>query len=82
LGYQTRLEGEREGAEYASFGNAQMVASANLKRGETLLRLAQSVQQKLDKALEGNEGFKRFMDNCLSWFLLVLWFYTDPFVSR
>ena len=76
LGIKQDLSRERKGkgkdvAEYASFGNAQMIASANLKRGETLMRLAQSVQHKLDEALEGNEGLKRFMDNCVSCFLLV-----------
>ena len=77
LGIKQDLGRERKGkgkdvAEYASFGNAQMIASANLKRGETLMRLAESVQQKLDKALEANEGLKRFMDNCLSCFLFVV----------
>ena len=59
-------KGKGKEAEYASFGAAKSVAAANcnLKRGETLVRLAQTVQQKLDKALEGNEGPKRFMDNC------------------
>jgi len=76
LGIKQDLSRERKGkgkdvAEYASFGNAQMIASANLRRGETLMRLAESVQQKLDKALEANEGLKRFMDNCLSCFLFV-----------
>jgi hypothetical protein len=75
LGMKQDLSRERKGkgkdaAEYASFGNAQTIASANLKHGETLMRLAQGVQHKLDKALEGNEGLKRFMDNCLACFLL------------
>lgn len=51
-------------SEYASISTANATASAHLKRGETLVRLAQTVEQKLDKALEGNEGLKRFMDNC------------------
>ena len=59
----------KDAAEYASFGSAQ---GANLKRRETLMRHAQGVQQRLDKALEGNEGLKRFMDNCL-YFLLCFW---------
>lgn len=58
-------DGKGKGQEYANSGNVQMIASANLKCGETIMRLAQSVQQKLDRALEGNEGLKRFMDNCL-----------------
>jgi hypothetical protein len=71
LGIKQELSREKKGkgrdhaAEYAGFGNAQTIALANLKRGETLVRLAESVQQKLDKALEGNEGLRRFMDNCL-----------------
>ena len=68
LGLKQDLTKDKKGkgkeAEYASFGAAKSVAAANLKRGETLVRLAQTVQQKLDKALEGNEGLKRFMDNC------------------
>lgn len=58
---QDLTKGKGKEAEYASFGAAK---TANLKRGETLVRLAQTVQQKLDKALEGSEGLKRFMDNC------------------
>lgn len=58
---QDLTKGKGKEAEYASFGAAK---AANLKRGETLVRLAQTVQQKLDKALEGSEGLKRFMDGC------------------
>ncbi len=57
-------KGKTKEAEYASVSAGKAIASANLKRGETLVRLAQTVQQKLNKALEGNEGLKRFMDNC------------------
>ncbi len=68
LGVKQDLAKDKKGkgkeAEYASFGAAKSIASANLKRGETLERLAQTVQQKLDKALESSEGLKRFMDNC------------------
>jgi len=38
-------------------------AAANLKHGETLTRLTETVQARLDKAIEGNEGLKRFMDS-------------------
>lgn len=40
-------------------------AIANLKHGETLSRLAETVQQKLDKAVEGNEGLTKFMNQCM-----------------
>ncbi|KAF9565860.1 hypothetical protein CPC08DRAFT_629181 [Agrocybe pediades] len=49
--------------EYAGVINYGSVAAANLKPGETLARLAQSVQTRLRKAVEGNEGLRRFMDN-------------------
>ena len=38
--------------------------SSLLKHGETLLRLAENVQKQLDSAVEGNEGLRKFMDNC------------------
>ncbi|KDR80755.1 hypothetical protein GALMADRAFT_207733 [Galerina marginata CBS 339.88] len=50
-------KGKGKELEYAGIG------SANLKHGETLTRLAETVQTKLDKAVEGNEGLRRFMDN-------------------
>lgn len=40
-------------------------AAASLKHGETLTRIAETVQAKLGKAVEGNEGLKKFMDNCM-----------------
>ncbi|KAF9474751.1 hypothetical protein BDN70DRAFT_884463 [Pholiota conissans] len=39
------------------------IAPAHLKPGETLTRLAETVQSKLDKAVIDNEGLKRFMDS-------------------
>ena len=49
--------------EYAGINAA--AAAANLKHGETLTRIVETVQTKLDKFVEGNEGLKRFMDNCM-----------------
>ena len=37
-----------------------------LKQGDTLIRLAEDVQRRLDIAVQGNEGLKRFMDHCMS----------------
>jgi len=48
--------------EYAGVNAA--AAAASLKHGETLTRIAETVQTKLEKVVEGNEGLKRFMDNC------------------
>lgn len=49
---------DRKGKEKASW--------LNLKHGETLIRLAEDVQQRLDNAVESNDGLKRFMDHCES----------------
>lgn len=51
--------------EYAGVINFGSAAAANLKPGETLTRLAESVQSRLRKVVEGNEGLRRFMDNCM-----------------
>ncbi|KAF8809498.1 hypothetical protein BYT27DRAFT_7094051 [Phlegmacium glaucopus] len=40
----------------------KQTAIANLKHGETLSRLAEMVQQKLNKAVQGNEGLTKFMN--------------------
>src|SRR6202167_12233 len=40
--------------------------SNELKHGETLIRLAEDIQQRLDTAVESNDGLKRFMDHCAS----------------
>jgi len=37
--------------------------SNELKHGETLIKLAEDVQQRLDTAVENNDGLKRFMDH-------------------
>jgi hypothetical protein len=34
------------------------------KSGESLARMAEHVQKKLDAIVEGNEGLKRFMNHC------------------
>jgi hypothetical protein len=39
---------------------------SELKHGQTLIRLAEDVQRRLDTAVESNEGLKRFMDHCTS----------------
>jgi hypothetical protein len=38
---------------------------AELKHGETLIRLAEDVRRRLDTAVESNDGLKRFMDHCM-----------------
>jgi hypothetical protein len=35
-----------------------------LKHGETIVRLAEDVQTRLEEVVESNEGLKRFMDHC------------------
>jgi hypothetical protein len=40
-----------------------------LKNGQTLMRLAEDIQRSLEGVVESNEGLKRFMDHCLSYFL-------------
>jgi hypothetical protein len=40
-------------------------AAASLKHGETLTRMTEMVQTQLGKVVEGNEGLKKFMDNCM-----------------
>ncbi|KAF9530392.1 hypothetical protein CPB83DRAFT_875102 [Crepidotus variabilis] len=57
------FKGKGREADYAAVNATQAIAAANLKPGDTLVRLAQTVQVKLDKALDGNEGLKRFMDS-------------------
>jgi hypothetical protein len=37
-----------------------------MKHGETLVRLAEEVQRRLNAVVSSNEGLKRFMDHCLS----------------
>lgn len=44
--------------------------AALLKHGETLVRLADDVQNRLDAIVEANEGLKRFMAQCESLLLL------------
>jgi hypothetical protein len=38
-----------------------------VKSGESLARMAEDVQKKLDAIVEGNEGLKRFISHC-RWF--------------
>jgi hypothetical protein len=38
-----------------------------MKHGETLVRLAEEVQRRLNAVVSSNEGLKRFMDHCLSY---------------
>lgn len=37
-----------------------------LPQGHTLIRAAEDVQRRLDGAVEGNDGLRRFMDQCAS----------------
>ena len=37
----------------------------SLKHGETVSRLAEMVQRNLNKAVQGNEGMTKFMDQCM-----------------
>lgn len=37
-----------------------------LKQGETLTRMAEDIQRRLDAIVEGNDGLKRFIDHCSS----------------
>jgi len=43
-------------------GVKQDLGGASLKHGETVSRLAEMVQRKLNKAVQGNEGLTKFMD--------------------
>lgn len=46
-----------------------------LKKGETLWKLAEDVQKRLHAAVDSNEGLKRFMHNCqfiIIYFLILL----------
>ena len=54
-------KGKAREFEYAGVSST---AAANLKHGETLTRLTEVVQSRLDKAVEGNEGLRRFMESC------------------
>lgn len=38
--------------------------SDDVKSGESLARMAEDVQKKLDAIVEGNEGLKRFINHC------------------
>jgi len=38
--------------------------SASLSQGETLVRLTEGVQRRLEKVMDGNDGVKRFVDKC------------------
>jgi len=35
-----------------------------LKNGDTLLRVAEDIQRRLDAVVDSNDGLKRFMDSC------------------
>jgi P-type Cu+ transporter len=49
-------------------GVKQDLGRASLKHGETVSRLAETVQRNLNKAVQGNEGLTKFMDQCMSSF--------------
>jgi hypothetical protein len=46
-------------------GVKQDLGRASLKHGETVSKLAETVQRKLNKAVQGNEGLTKFMDQCM-----------------
>ena len=46
-------------------GVKQDLGRASLKHGETISRLAETVQRRLNKAVQGNEGLTKFMDQCM-----------------
>jgi len=61
LGVNQDLGRDRKGKAREEYSTAT-AAIASLKHGETLSRLAEKVQQKLDKVVEGNEGLTKFMN--------------------
>ncbi|KAF8159434.1 hypothetical protein B0H34DRAFT_796679 [Crassisporium funariophilum] len=62
LGVKQDLGKDKKGKAKEDYSSAA-AAAANLKHGQTLTRLTETVQQKLNKAVEGNDGLKRFMDS-------------------
>ena len=64
LGVKQDLGRERKGKAKEDYSTAA-AAIANLKPGETLSRLTETVQQKLDKAVQSNEGLTKFMNQCM-----------------
>ena len=71
LGVKQDVGIDRKGKAKEDYSTAT-AAIANLKHGETLSRLAEIVQQKLDKAVQGNEGLTKFMNQCMSYYLFFL----------
>jgi hypothetical protein len=63
---------ERKGKGREGDQDALASPASHSKQGETLVRLAESVQQRLDAAVEGNEGLRRFMEHCLCLFSYVI----------
>ena len=56
------------------FGVKQDLGRPNLKHGETVSKLAETVQRNLNKAVQGNEGLTKFMDQCMFFFSFTFWF--------
>lgn len=67
LGVKQDMGRERNGKAREDYSTA--AAIANLKHGETLSKLAETVQQKLNKAVQGNEGLTKFMNQCTFYYL-------------
>lgn len=61
LGVKQDLGRDRKGKAREEYSTAT-AAIASLKHGETLSRLTEKVQQKLEKAVQGNEGLTKFMN--------------------
>ena len=78
LGIKQDLGRDRKAKEEYSTA----AAIANLKNGETLSRLAEMVQQKLNKAVQGNEGLTKFMDQCMSSLFFFVLVYPRMFKDR
>ena len=59
-------------------GVKQDLGRPNLKDGETVSRLAETVQRKLNKAIQNNEVLTKFMDQCMFSFIFFLFFVVYP----
>jgi hypothetical protein len=55
-------------------GRERMASIPSTKNGQSLLRLAEDVQRRLNEVVNGNEGLKRFMVHCESYFFYNFFF--------
>jgi len=56
-------------------GVKQDLGRASLKQGETVSRLAETVQRNLNKAVQGNEGLTKFMNQCMFYILCFIFLF-------